>query len=121
MISTPTGISGESASMIAATEDTIALTTATGGELIETIAPIAIPAHSATEPAAIGVTKWSSLTAWPNQVHVRPTSAMYTHRQRTTACGARLTRSRISRAAAAMTSSTTTTADGISGLSVQLP
>ena len=61
--------------MTAAATDTMMLTIASGGEFIETIVPMAIPAAMAIGAAAIGVTNASSATVQPNHVHSSPTSA----------------------------------------------
>ena len=56
-------ISGELARIIAANAATSVLITARGGELIDTIAPIAIPAVIAIGAAASGMMYGSSATA----------------------------------------------------------
>ena len=66
-------MSGEFDSAIAAKADTIMFVRIIGGDWIEAIAPIAIPAHIAIGAAAIGATNVSSTTVCPNQVHSRPT------------------------------------------------
>ena len=48
---------------------------ASGGELIETIALIEMPAHRMICAAEIGATKASSCTVRPNQVHNKPLTA----------------------------------------------
>ena len=48
MISTPTATSGVSARKIAAMADMMVLTSARGGELMETMAPMPMPAHITT-------------------------------------------------------------------------
>ena len=76
MVSTLIATSGESARTIAIIAETIVFASASGGELIDTIAPIPIPAHMTIWAAEMCVTKASSATVWPNQVHRAPTSSM---------------------------------------------
>ena len=68
-------MSGEFASMAAANVATTAFTAASGGELMDTIVPIEIPAHRMIWAAAIGTTNKSFCTVSPNQVQSRPLSA----------------------------------------------
>ena len=71
-IVTPAGTRGDPPRSAAATIDMIMLTSASGGELIETIVRIAIPAAIAIGAAASGVMTASSETARPNQVQRMP-------------------------------------------------
>ncbi len=74
-MATPLEMIGELASTAAATVATMALTTASGGELIDTMVPIDMPAQRMICAAAIGTRKPSSCTVWPNHVHSSPLTA----------------------------------------------
>ena len=75
MISTPIDTIEDRDSTIAAMAETPPLTNAKGGELIETIAPIAMPAHITTWAADTCVMNKSSATVCPNHVHSKPLTA----------------------------------------------
>lgn len=72
---TPAGTSGELARTEAAAVETMRLTRARGGEFTATTLRITMPDAIATDAAAMGITKASSDTAWPNQVDRMPATA----------------------------------------------
>ena len=67
---------GELPTTIAVIAETIVFTRAKGGEPIETIAPIPMPAHMMICEAEIAVVNGSSRTLCPNQVHRTPAKIM---------------------------------------------
>src|SRR3954452_16310796 len=119
MVSTPTTTSEEPARTIAANADTIVLTMASGGQLIDTIAPMPMPAHITIWDAKIGIRNALSSTVWPNHVQRIPASSRYRQSALIIVWAAMSHRLRMIRAAAATASRAITRVDGINGLSKQ--